>query len=242
LYGLIGYPLSHSFSPRYFQEKFEKEHIHASYELFPLENINQLAGLLASHPELKGLNVTIPYKSAIIPFLDYTDTYVQAIGAANCISIKNGKLTGHNTDVTGFTKSLRPLLKSYHTQALILGTGGAAKAIAYGLKQLGIGYQYVSRMKSDNHYTYDALSQEIMQENLLIINTTPLGMYPDIAAAPAIPYSCLSSKHLCYDLIYNPAVTSYLNQAAAHGATIKNGLEMLEIQAEESWNIWNQGL
>lgn len=242
MYGLIGYPLSHSFSPEYFREKFKREHIKARYELFPLENINQLEQLLSAHPELKGINVTIPYKSAVIPFLDMMDATVRSTGAANCISIKEGKLSGYNTDVAGFTKSLQPLLKPYHTQALILGTGGAAKAVAYSLEQLGIRYRYVSRAKSNDNYAYEELSQQLMQENLLLVNTTPLGMYPDIAAAPAIPYQHLSSKHLCYDLIYNPAVTSFLSQAAAYGATVKNGLEMLEIQAAESWNIWSEHL
>lgn len=241
LYGLIGYPLTHSFSPAYFAEKFEKLGIKASYRAFPLENIDELPALLAAHSDLKGLNVTIPYKQAVIPYLDELDATATGAGAVNCISIAAGKRKGYNTDVLGFLNSLKPLLAPHHTQALILGTGGAARAVAYALGSLGIKYTKVSRLEMAGVLSYDELTAAVIQEHTLIINTTPLGMYPQIDAAPQIPYEALTSRHLLYDLVYNPLETKFLALGKDHGATIKNGLEMLHLQADASWDIWSRG-
>lgn len=239
-YGLIGYPLTHSFSQKYFSEKFLKEgmtdHV---YENFPIESIAALKEVLSSHKDLCGLNVTIPYKKEVLSYLDESSQAVELIGACNCIKITEGKVSGFNTDVIGFEKSLRPFLKPEHTAALILGTGGAALAVAYVMQQLGIRYQYVSRQKATNNITYADLDQQIIEEHTLIINTTPLGMYPSVNDCPPLPYEWLSSKHHCFDLIYNPAETLFLQNAAAQKATVQNGSEMLIIQAEESWRIWN---
>lgn len=237
-YGLIGYPLTHSFSPKWFSEKFAAEGIEAVYKAYPLENIESINDLLANYP-LKGLNVTIPYKKDVVEFLDYISPAVEKIGAVNCIDIRNGKRYGHNTDVIGFEKSLTPLLKEHHTKALILGTGGAALAVKYVLNTLGIEYQSISRNKSEDTLTYEDITKEIIAEYPLIINTTPIGMSPDIDIAPNIPYESLTEKHLLYDLIYNPSETKFLQLGKAQGAIIKNGEEMLVLQAEASWEIWN---
>jgi shikimate dehydrogenase len=242
-YGLIGFPLSHSFSKGFFQEKFEKENITGCrYENFPIPGISQFTALLEQYPALNGLNVTIPYKEAVIPFLDGLSKAAAQIGAVNCIHIKNGKKKGYNTDVIGFTQSLQPLLQPYHTRALVLGTGGAAKAVMYALQELGIGYTVVSRQvgPTDGSMPYYLLDQAIMKQHTLIINTTPLGMYPKTDSYPDIPYQHIGSRHLLYDLVYNPAETLFLQKGAAQGAVTKNGHEMLILQAEASWQIWNQ--
>lgn len=241
MYGLIGYPLSHSFSKGFFKEKFEKENIAGcQYENYPIPGITAFTTLLEEHPQLQGLNVTIPYKEVVIPFLDELSDAAARIGAVNCIHFNGGKKTGYNTDVIGFTKSLEPLLQPHHTQALVLGTGGAAKAIMYALEQLGITYTVVSRRPENGAIAYDALDQATMEAHTVIVNTTPLGMYPKVDTFPEIPYQYLSSRHLLYDLVYNPAETAFLQKGAAQGASIKNGHEMLILQAEASWEIWNK--
>jgi shikimate dehydrogenase len=238
VFGLTGYPLSHSFSPRYFSEKFARQGIQASYQLFPLPDISGLRELISLHPQLLGLNVTIPHKETVLPYLDILSEEARAIGAVNCIHIKNKLLTGYNTDVTGFSQSLTPLLQPYHTRALILGTGGAAKAVRYALDHLGIEWKEVSRTPAVNQLGYEALDADVIQSYPLIINTTPLGMYPHTDACPALPYEALGPEHLLYDLIYNPEETFFLARGKARGARTKNGLEMLELQAEASWHIW----
>lgn len=241
-FGLIGYPLSHSFSKKYFTEKFEKEGLtDCSYDSYPISSINQLSGLIADHPFLKGLNVTIPYKEQVLTFLDVVSPVVQEIGACNCIAIQNGRLTGYNTDTTGFGNSLTKKLQPHHTSALILGTGGAAKAAAWVLKQLGIEYKYISRNTGENDRIigYDKIDKDLLQKNTLLINTTPLGLYPSIDDFPAIPYQYITEKHFLFDLIYNPVETSFLKKGKLQGALVENGMEMLTIQAEESWKIWN---
>lgn len=241
MYGLIGYPLSHSFSKGFFKEKFEKENITGcQYENYPIPGITEFTTLLEEHPQLQGLNVTIPYKEVVIPFLDELSDAAARIGAVNCIHFSGGKKTGYNTDVIGFTKSLQPLLQPHHTQALVLGTGGAAKAIMYALEQLGITYTVVSRRPENGAITYEALDQATMEAHTVIVNTTPLGMYPKIDTFPEIPYQYLSSRHLLYDLVYNPAETAFLQKGATQGAVVKNGHEMLILQAEASWEIWNK--
>jgi len=238
LYGLIGYPLSHSFSPAYFKKKFNALQIDAHYEAFPLEHIGDLPGLLRAHPDLAGLNVTTPYKGAIITYLDETDTVASEIGAVNCLTINSGVIKGYNTDALGFEQSLNPLLQPQHNHALILGTGGASRAVVYVLKQLGIPFQKVSRYKSAGVLVYEELTPERIAQHTLIINTTPLGMYPNVHAAPPIPYEYIGQQHLLYDLIYNPEETEFLAHGKAQGAVIKNGFEMLQLQAEASWEIW----
>lgn len=239
-FGLIGYPLSHSFSKKYFTQKFAEEGIHnCNYELYPIASINEFPALLQEVKGLEGINVTIPYKEAVLPFLDEQTAAVQEIGACNCIHIKDGKLIGHNTDVTGFRQSIEPFLQPHHQQALILGTGGAAKAVAWVFKQLGIRFQIVSRKKTATTISYDELDAAMMQTVELVINTTPLGMQPNVLDKPSLPYHCINNRFLCYDLIYNPEKTRFLQLAEEQGATIKNGADMLLIQAEESWKIWN---
>jgi shikimate dehydrogenase len=238
-YGIIGYPLSHSFSPAYFNNKFAKLAIDAHYDVFPLENISLFPALLQSNKNLRGLNVTIPYKQSVIPFLDDLDDTAQVVGAVNCISINNGRSKGYNTDITGFKESLLPLLQSQHRQALVLGTGGASLAVNYALEQLGISYLKISRESSKGDRTYEQLTPDIITHRKLIINTTPLGMYPLIEDAPPLPYNAVGPQHLFYDLIYNPVETKFLALGKQHGAIIKNGLQMLELQAEDGWKIWN---
>lgn len=241
LFGLIGYPLSHSFSKKYFTEKFEKESIpDCSYELFPIEKIDAIQQIITAHPELRGMNVTIPYKESVLPYLDEVSQAVKEIGACNCIDIRDGRLTGYNTDVIGFEKMLTPLIQPHHRQALILGTGGAAKAVAWVLQKLNITYHYVSRKAGDNRYSYHDLTDEVMHTHTLIINTTPLGMWPNPDETPPVPFDFIKEKHLAVDLIYNPEKTKFLLESERRGATILNGMEMLIIQAEESWRIWNR--
>lgn len=240
-FGLIGYPLSHSFSRKYFTEKFERENLSdCRYDNFPIPSIEHLAGVLKEYPELCGLNVTIPYKENVLSYLQEKSPLVRKIKACNCIHIVNGKLIGHNTDAPAFERSLREKLQPYHQKALILGTGGAAKAVEYSLRQLNIDYRYVSRKPSARSFSYEQLTEKLMQDYLLIINTTPLGMSPNIIEAPQIPYHALGSRHYLFDLIYNPEKTLFLQKGEESGAVIKNGHEMLVFQAEESWRIWNE--
>ena len=239
-FGLIGYPLSQSFSQKFFTQKFEKELLKdCRYDTFSIPSIDDLPAILKSNPELCGLNVTIPYKEQVLSYLHEKTDLVKKIKACNCIKIKKGKLTGHNTDAPAFEQSLKEKLKPHHTRALVLGTGGAAKAVEYSLQQLTISYHYVSRKPSAQSFSYEQLTPTLMQEYTLIINCTPLGMYPNIVEAPQIPYHALSDKHYLFDLIYNPEKTLFLQKGEEQGAAIKNGYEMLVLQAEESWRIWN---
>ena len=239
-FGLIGYPLAHSFSQNFFTKKFEKENLQDyRYDAFSIPAIDDLANILKTNPDLLGLNVTIPYKEQVISFLDEKTPLVKKIKACNCIKIKNGKLTGHNTDAPAFEQSLKEKLEPHHTSALILGTGGAAKAVEYSLRQLNILYKYVSRKPSAKSFSYEQLTDAVMKEYSLIINTSPLGMHPNIVEAPQIPYHALTPKHYLFDLIYNPVKTLFLQKGEERGAVIKNGYEMLVLQAEESWRIWN---
>lgn len=240
MYGIIGYPLLLTFSPGYFTKKFEALGINDTYSKFPLASIQEVKKLLAQNPGLNGLNVTIPYKQEIIPFLDELDDTALHIGAVNCIRIRTGRLKGYNTDTLGFTKTLKPVLKTQHTSALILGTGGASKAVAYSLKQLGISFRFVSRHKAEHTLTYAELDEKVMAAHTLIINCTPLGMAPETEHCPDIPYQLLTPAHLLYDLIYNPAETLFLTKGRARGAEIKNGYDMLIEQAEASWHIWQE--
>jgi shikimate dehydrogenase len=241
LFGLIGYPLSHSFSKKYFAGKFEKEGFSdCRYENFPIETIHEIPKLLKEHPNLEGLNVTIPYKEQVLAFLHSKNTIVEAINASNCISIRNGHLRGHNTDVAGFEQSLEPLLRPHHNKAFILGTGGASKAVEYVLHKKNITCHYVSRKPQPGYFTYEQLTPELMADHTLIINTTPLGMYPSVNDGPPIPYETLTASHYLFDLVYNPSKTLFLQKGEGRGAAIKNGQDMLIIQAEESWKIWNE--
>ncbi|MGL4805965.1 MAG: shikimate dehydrogenase family protein [Bacteroidales bacterium] len=244
-YGLIGYPLSHSFSQRYFTDKFEKEQIDAVYDNYSLSDIDQIRSLL-DDVQIGGLNVTIPYKEQVIPYLDCLDETAKEVGAVNVIrfedTLEGRKAVGCNSDVIGFRESIRKFIKPYHQKALVLGTGGASKAVVFALRQLGISYQYVSR-KADHAngiMSYDELSEKEMEDYLIIINTTPLGMYPQTETAPAIPYEYLTEKHLLFDLVYNPEVTRFLQYGKDAGATSINGLEMLYLQAEAAWIFWNK--
>jgi len=240
-FGLLGFPLTHSFSKTYFAEKFRRECIHdAVYVNYELENIALLKKIISENQDLRGLNVTIPYKEAVIRFLDELDEDAKKIGAVNTIKISSRKLKGFNTDYIGFMRSLIPLLKPYHKKALILGTGGSSLAIKYALEKLGIDYLLVSRNPAeDNEIGYAGITETGMKEFLLIINTTPVGMFPDVSAAPDIPYQWLTPQHLLFDLIYNPEETLYLKKGKEQGTSVKNGYEMLTLQAEESWRIWN---
>jgi shikimate dehydrogenase len=240
LYGLIGYPLGHSFSKKFFTEKFEREGLDdCSFELFPIPSIDEFPALLAAHPNVKGIAVTIPYKEKVLPFVQVLNDEVQQIGAANCISIKDGLLTAYNTDIIGFEKSFAPLLQSHHRQALVLGTGGAAKAVQYVLKQLAIPFTTVSRTAGEEVITYGNINKQLMQDNTVIINCTPAGMYPDEAGFPQIPYECITAQHYLFDMVYRPAETVFLQKGKERGATVKNGMEMLELQAIANWQLWN---
>ncbi|MBS1932349.1 MAG: shikimate dehydrogenase [Bacteroidetes bacterium] len=241
-FGLIGYPLSHSFSQKYFTEKFDRENIHdCSYRNFSIPSIEELWSVLKAEPELEGLNVTIPYKEQVIPFLNFRNEVVEQIHACNCIKIVDGKLFGFNTDVVGFETSLKKKLKPQHNKALILGTGGASKAVEFVMRKLGIDYKLVSRKPSSgNILAYADLNDDITRSHTLIVNTSPVGMYPNVDAYPEINYNAISSYHYLFDLIYNPAKTAFLEKGEERGAVIENGLEMLVLQAEESWRIWNE--
>jgi len=243
-FGLIGYPLSHSFSQKFFTEKFLQENIvNAQYTNFPIPSIESFAALWTEHPNVEGLNVTIPYKKEVIPFLQHSSPVVQAIKACNCIRKFNNELYGYNTDVIGFEKSLLPFLKPHHTHALILGTGGASAAVQWVLQKLNIQYQVVSRkgnaIDGNTNLTYEQLNKSIIEAHTLIINTSPLGMFPNLNEAPPIAYDAITPKHHLYDLVYNPTETLFMKNGLAKGATVQNGLAMLHIQAEESWAIWN---
>lgn len=244
LLGLIGYPLSHSFSKKYFADKFAKENISAYfYDLFPLEDISLFKELVAHYPNLKGINVTIPYKERVIPFLDALDDSAKAVGAVNTIKFTDKGLIGYNTDIYGFEVSLRNKMEEKRIKAkaaLVLGTGGAAKASAAVLKKMGIAVQFVSRRAEKNMLTYEMLRKQNIEEVEIIVNTTPLGMSPNINTCPNIPYSALSEKHLLFDLVYNPEITLFLEQGNAQGAATLNGLEMLHLQAEKAWSIWQE--
>jgi len=245
LFGLIGFPLSHSFSAKYFAEKFESENISdAGYRLFPLEDISEITSLLKLNPDLQGFNITIPYKVAILPYLDHISDAAKSVGAVNCVKIERSKsdiiLTGYNTDVYGFRKSLAPALKPIHKSALVLGTGGASKAVCCTLNELGINYTLVSRTGNEKSVlNYSQLTEKLISENLLIINTSPAGTFPDVDKCPDIPYQFIKSRHLLFDLIYNPAETKFLRLGREAGATTLNGANMLVLQAEKSWEIWN---
>lgn len=242
-FGLIGYPLTHSFSKKYFTEKFLNEGIaDCSYELFPIPGIDELADVMLAHPQLAGLNVTIPYKRLVLPYLHGQTEAVSTMQACNCIKITNGKLYGFNTDVIGFEKTFVPHLLPHHTKALILGTGGASSAVAYTLEKLQIEYKFVSRQAHNNGFTYGDLSPDVLATYLVVINTTPRGTYPRVDECPDLHYEYLTPAHYVYDLVYNPAKTLLLQRAEQQGATIENGARMLEIQAEESWRIWNDPL
>ncbi|MFC3197242.1 shikimate dehydrogenase family protein [Parapedobacter deserti] len=244
-FGLIGFPLTHSFSKRYYDTKIAQQQItDVQYELYPISTIREFPRLVERDPLLMGVNVTIPYKIAVMDYLNHLSPEAKAIAAVNCIRIErprqgNPMLTGYNTDVYGFTESLKPLLRPYHRKALVLGNGGAAKAVTFALAELDISYTTVSRTPTDGQYGYDQLDDTIMASHTLIVNTTPLGTYPAVEGCPDIPYQHIGSEHLLYDLVYNPAETAFLRQGLARSATVKNGLEMLELQAERNWEIWN---
>ncbi|MEI6677994.1 MAG: shikimate dehydrogenase [Mariniphaga sp.] len=243
-FGLIGFPLTHSFSRKFFTEKFSDENIDAQYLNFELENISQLPHLIAAHPDLEGINVTIPYKELAIKFLDHTDEVAAQIKAVNTIRIhRTGhhvSLHGYNTDIHGFQASIEPLIQKYHQKALVLGTGGASKAVVKALENLHIDSIFVSRNPEEKgELSYSDLDEDVMNNYKIIINTTPIGTYPNIEGCPAIPFELITPKHLLFDLVYNPEVTEFLMQGKLRGATVKNGLEMLHLQALESWKIWN---
>lgn len=240
--GLLGKDISYSFSRSYFKEKFKNEGISdISYENFDIENIDLFPSLINNTKNLKGLNVTIPYKEKVIPYLDKLNKKAKAIGAVNTIRItKKGKLIGYNTDCYGFKNSIKPFLKAHHKKALILGTGGASKAIAFSLTEMGISYEYVSRKLSKNiAFSYDTLCEEDVKNHQIIINSTPLGTFPNIEDCPNIPFEAINEKHILFDLIYNPEETTFLKRGKKNGATIINGLNMLKLQAEKAWSIWD---
>lgn len=244
-YGLIGYPLGHSFSISYFNQKFADEGINAKYENFEIENIDQLQEVLDMNPDLRGLNVTIPYKEKVIEYLDSITPEAQSIGAVNVIRVthegKKIKLKGYNSDVIGFTKSIEPMLdKKWHQKALILGTGGASKAINYGLKSLGLETVFVSRYQRPGTIQYEQITPEVVREYNVIVNCTPLGMYPHTDECPLLPYEAMDYHTILYDLIYNPDETLFMKRGREHGAEVKNGLEMLLLQAFASWEFWHE--
>ncbi|MDR0939431.1 MAG: shikimate dehydrogenase [Mediterranea sp.] len=245
-YGLIGYPLRHSFSVNFFNEKFRSENIDAEYVNFEIPSINEFMKVISENLNLQGLNVTIPYKEQVIRFLDELDHDTTKIGAVNVIKIirpKKGrvKLVGFNSDIIGFTQSIQPLLRPHHQKALILGTGGSSKAIYHGLDNLGIKSTFVSRThKADGVLTYEELTPEVMEEHTVIVNCTPVGMYPKENFCPNIPYELITPKHLLYDLLYNPDITLFMKKGEARGAEVKNGLEMLLLQAFAAWEIWHR--
>ncbi len=244
-YGLIGYPLGHSFSISYFNQKFADENINAKYENFEISSIDQLQEILDMNPNLKGLNITIPYKEKVIEFLDNITPEAQAIGAVNVIRVihegKNVKLKGYNSDVIGFTQSIEPMLdKKWHKKALILGTGGASKAINYGLKSLGLETVFVSRYERPGTIQYERITPEVIKEYNVIVNCTPVGMYPHTEECPLLPYEAMDYHTILYDLIYNPDETLFMKRGREQGAEVKNGLEMLLLQAFASWEFWHE--
>lgn len=242
-YGLIGKSLKHSFSRDYFTQKFSRlglnDHVYSNFEL---ADIRDFPALLKSHPGLKGLNVTLPYKVQIMPYLDELSAEASETGAVNCIAIHEGRSKGYNTDVYGFAQSIKPFLDRHHERALILGTGGASRAVASVLEQIGVDYRFVStdpRKKSEMVFLYEDLNEALIAAFKLIVNCSPLGMFPDVDTCPALPYGAITPEHLAYDLVYNPPETLFLKNAAAQGAICVNGLSMLKLQAEKSWEIWN---
>lgn len=244
-YGLIGYPLGHSFSKTFFNQKFTDENINAEYVNFEITNIKELKSVLRENPDLCGLNVTLPYKTQVIPLLDDIDQDARLIGAVNVIKFTKGlfgkiKLKGYNSDIIGFKQSIEPLLNTSHRKALILGTGGASRAVFQGLKQLGIGSTLVSRSSQDPGITYEEITPKMMEQYTVIVNTTPVGMYPHADECPNIPYDLLTPNHLLYDLLYNPDETLFMKKGKEKGAVVKNGLEMLLLQAFAAWNIWQK--
>lgn len=259
-FGLIGYPLGHSFSEKYFTEKFKKEKlVDCTYQLFPIQHLSDLPKLLEHEDDLCGLNVTIPHKIGVMFYLDEIDKDAQEVDAVNCIKITHHnsisaifsgelctlnphkpRLIGYNTDVYGFEKSITPLLENHHKKALILGNGGAARAVKFVFDKLNIDYKFVSRKPSKGMFKYSDLDKSVMEKYTIIVNTTPLGTFPNVDQCPDIPYQYLTKQHLLYDLIYNPAESTFLRKGKEKGAKIKNGLEMLELQAEKSWEIWNK--
>ena len=243
-YGLIGYPLGHSFSISYFNQKFQDESIDAVYENFEIPTIDALPEILDSNPNLRGLNVTIPYKEKVIPFLDSVSPEARAIGAVNVIRVTHEgndiKLKGYNSDVIGFTQSIEPMLdKKWHKKALILGTGGASKAIDYGLRNLGLETVFVSRYERPGTIQYKTITPDVIQEYNVIVNCTPIGMYPKTEECPLLPYEAMDQHTILYDLIYNPDETLFMKLGAKYGAQVKNGLEMLLLQAFASWEFWH---
>jgi shikimate dehydrogenase len=244
LFGLIGYPLTHSFSKKYFTKKFEIENIkNCKYELFPIEKIEIMPNLFNEYKNLEGLNVTIPYKTQVIQFLDELDKLAEKINAVNVIKKKGTRLIGYNSDYYGFKFSLLEFLGNTKVKkALVLGSGGASKAVIAVLQDLDIDYHLVSRSKKENTLTYQELSEDILKEAKLIINTTPLGTYPQVSEAPQIPYKILDNTHFLYDLVYNPEITCFMKNGMAVGASVSNGYRMLVLQAEKAWEIWNNPL
>lgn len=243
-YGLIGYPLGHSFSQSFFTDKFENEGIDAEYKNFEISSIDLLPDIIAANPTLRGLNVTIPYKEKVIPFLDEVSKEARAIGAVNVIRVERRgntrQLIGYNSDVIGFTESIEPLLKPTHKKAMILGTGGASKAVNYALRKLGLETVYVSRYQRPGTVTYKDINAAALCEYPVIVNGTPVGMYPRSMECPQLPYEHMDANNLLFDLIYNPDRTLFMQRGEAQGATVKNGLEMLLLQALASWNFWQQ--
>ena len=240
VFGLIGRDIDYSFSRGYFSNKFEKQNLNFEYRNFDLKSINAFETIFKTSEPIGGLNVTIPYKESVIPFLDELNSDAKSIGAVNTIKLKKGKKIGYNTDHYGFSQSIKPHLKSHHETALILGTGGASKAVAFALNNLGITVRFVSRKLSTSaDFDYDGLNPVIINNNLIIVNCTPLGTYPNVNQYPPIPYKSLTPSHLLFDLIYNPNETQFLKFGKQAGAKTLNGLKMLELQAEKSWEIWN---
>ncbi len=246
-YGLIGYPLGHSFSRKFFTEKFATEGIDAQYLNFEIPSIEEFPNIIKNNPTLRGLNVTIPYKQQVMQYLDDISEEAKAIGAVNVVKCQLSTvncqlhLTGYNSDVIGFVESIKPLLKPHHKKALILGTGGASKAIRYGLeKKLGMKTLFVSRSAREGMITYEEVTAEVLKEYEVIVNCSPVGMYPHVDECPALPYEALNENNLLYDLVYNPLETLFMKKGAAQGATVKNGLEMLHLQAIASWEFWEK--
>ncbi len=246
-YGLIGYPLGHSFSRKFFTEKFAKEGIDAQYLNFELPSIEEFPNIIKNNPTLRGLNVTIPYKQQVMQYLDEISEEAKAIGAVNVVKCQLSTvncqlhLTGYNSDVIGFVESIRPLLKAHHKKALILGTGGASKAIRYGLeKKLGMKTLFVSRSAREGMITYEEVTAEVLKEYEVIVNCSPVGMYPHVDECPALPYEAMNENNLLYDLVYNPLETLFMKKGTEQGATVKNGLEMLHLQAIASWKFWEK--
>lgn len=242
VYGLVGFPLGHSFSRSFFTDKFAREGIDARYINFELPDISLLENVVADTAGLRGFNVTIPYKQAVIPMLNHLDAEAAEIGAVNVVRVEgDGSLSGYNSDVYGFVESIRPLLAGgNHTKALVLGTGGASRAVCYGLRSLGTRPTRVSRKPGPDNITYADLSPEVMSAHTVVVNTTPLGMYPAVDTAPDIPYDMITSRHVCFDLVYNPETTRFMQLCAARGATVSNGLLMLRLQALRAWDIWTR--